>query len=72
MANDKKPIKKISTARVNIKLPDHIISHYKNKSNELGIPYSNLITLDIVNFYTEREERERLLRNSQYPNYKKR
>lgn len=72
MSNDKKSIKKIPTSRVNINLPDDVILLYKNKANELGVPFSNLITIDIVNLSKEREEKERLSRNSQYSNFNKR
>lgn len=72
MSNDKKNIKKIPTSRVNINLPDDVILLYKNKANELGVPFSNLITIDIVNLSKEREEKERLSRNAQYPNFNKR
>lgn len=72
MSNDKKNIKKIPTSRVNINLPDDVILLYKNKANELGVPFSNLITIDVVNLSKEREEKERLSRNSQYSNFNKR
>lgn len=69
--NNKNVSKKPEMMRVNIKLPNDIVDYYKSKSADLGIAYSNLISLDIITAHQEREKVEKAMKNMQYPNNKR-
>lgn len=52
-----KKVKDNHDVRLNIRLPKYLQEFYKDRANDLAIPYTNLITLILYNYYADQNNK---------------